>query len=78
MGNAEKLTPLIFLLVLLHLFRPGKKHGPFFYCVLSILYRLKKKIKVIKKGKLLGLDSHPDILRVLSCVPSPQTLGRIA
>ena len=37
-----------------------------------------KKIKVIKKGKLIGLASHPDVLRVLSRVPSPQTLGRIA
>ena len=78
MGNAEKLTPLIFLLVLLHLFRPGKKHGPFF--IASFLYCIvfKKKIKVIKKGKLIGLASHPDVLRVLSRVPSPQTLGRIA
>ena len=77
MANAEKLIPLILLLVLLHLFRPGKKHGPFFiafflYCIVL------KKIKVIKKGKLIGLASHPDVLRVLSRVPSPQTLGRIA
>ena len=52
-GNAEKLTTLIFLLVLLLLFRPGKKHGPSF--IASFLYcMVKKKIKVIKKGKLLG------------------------
>ena len=77
MGNAERLTPLIFLLVLLHLFRPGKKHGPFF--IASFLYCIVlKKIKVIKKEKLIGLASHPDVLRVLSRVPSPQTLGRIA
>ena len=34
MANAEKLITLILLLVLLHLFRPGKKHvfllGPFY------------------------------------------------
>ena len=28
MANAEMLIPLILLLVLLHLFRSGKKHGP--------------------------------------------------
>ena len=41
MANAEKLIPLILLLVLLHLFRPGKKHGPFFiasfiYCIVFV------------------------------------------
>ena len=77
MANAEKLIPLILLSVLLHLFRPGKKHGPFF--IASFLYCIVlKTIKVIKKGKLIGLASHPDVLRVLSRVPSPQTLGRIA
>ena len=44
MGNAEKLTPLIFLLVLLHLFRPGKKHGPFLLCPFYIV-SFKKKSK---------------------------------
>ena len=76
MANAEKLITLILLLVLLHLFRPGKKHvfllGPFY-----IVSFLKKKINVIKKGKLLGTASYPDVLRVLSRAPSPHTLGRI-
>ena len=75
MANAEMLIPLILLLVLLHLFRSGKKHGPLIQLtfIASLL-----KIEVTKTGKLLGTAPLPNVLRVLSRVPFPQILGRIA
>ena len=74
MAYAEMLIPLILLLVSLHLFRSGKKHGPLIQLtfITSLL-----KIEVTKTGKLLGTAPHPDVLRVLSRAPSPHTLGRI-